>query len=61
MQHTFNLYWLQEQAVKRSVSLSADMQQANLRFCSYMHDVRKQTYAVQAVVFWSIEQAYCQV
>ena len=61
-QLTLNLYRLpQEQADKRSISLDADMQQANLHFCSYMRDVRKQPYAVQAVVFWSIEQAYCQV
>lgn len=26
-----------------------------------MQAVMKQTYAVQAVVFWSIENAYCQV
>ena len=61
-QLTCDLYWLpQEQADKRGISLNADMQQANLHFCSYMRDVRQQPYAVQAVVFWSIEQAYCQV
>ena len=56
------LYWLaQEQALKRDISLDADLQQANLNFCDYMRYVRKQSYAVQAVAFWSIEQAYCQV
>lgn len=57
-----NLYWFaQEQALKRGISLDADLQQANLNFCDYMRCIRKQPYAVQAVAFWSIEQAYCQV
>ena len=52
---------LQEQAVKRSISLDAAKQQPNTDFCDYMHAVATQPYAVQAVVFWSIEQAYCEV
>ncbi|KAL3132883.1 hypothetical protein ABBQ38_006802 [Trebouxia sp. C0009 RCD-2024] len=47
-------------SVKRSISLDAAKQQPNTDFCNYMHAVAQQSYAVQAVVFWSIEQAYCQ-
>lgn len=43
------------------MKLDHSPQQANLDFCSYMQDIALQPYAVQAVVFWSIEQAYNQV
>lgn len=52
---------MQEQAVNRQIKLDAKKQEANEQFCAYMKSVGKQPYAVQAVVFWSIEQAYCQV
>lgn len=55
------LYPFQEQADKRGLDLEARKQEANVRFCEYMQSVTQQPYAVQAVVFWSIEQAYCQV
>ena len=51
----------QEQADKRGLDLDARKQEANVRFCEYMKSVTQQPYAVQAVLFWSIEQAYCQV
>ncbi len=52
---------MQEQAVNRRIKLDAKKQEANEQFCAYMKSVGMQPYAVQAVVFWSIEQAYCQV
>ena len=52
---------MQEQAVNRQIKLDAKKQEANEQFCAYMKSVRMQPYAVHAVVFWSIEQAYCQV
>ena len=51
----------QEQAVKRGISLDAERQQRNVHFCDYMQVIMKQPYTVQAVVFWSVENAYCQV
>lgn len=54
------LTWFEEQAVDRQIRLDAKKQEANEHFCAYMKSVGKQPYAVQAVVFWSIEQAYCQ-
>ena len=60
LQHKWTLA-PQEQAKERNLELDVSPQEANTSFCKFMQHVASQPYAVQAVAFWSIEQAYNEV
>jgi thiaminase/transcriptional activator TenA len=54
------LNWFREKAAERGLDLGTAKQQTCRRYCEFMDDLARESYAVQAVSFWAIELAYNQ-